>query len=82
MLALAGAKEETLRLLGHDLGFEPVGASSDLDDPVKQLGQVRALSEFAFDTPDDLPDALKNVSIADGKYRDRITGPLPQDADQ
>ncbi|MCE5200788.1 MAG: PglZ domain-containing protein [Armatimonadota bacterium] len=72
VLDLPGAKEETLRLLKQDLGFEPVGASSDPDDPVKQLGQYVLLSEFAFDTADDLPDALKSVTIAGDSYRDRI----------
>lgn len=67
-----GAMEELLRLLQADLGFVLPPGARGLQATLKALATYVLLSEFRFDLPGDLPDALTSLPLAEGKYREPI----------
>jgi hypothetical protein len=67
-----GATEELLRLLKAGLGFELPAGARGLEGALKALARYVLLSEFAFDLPGDLPDALASLPRAEGAHREPI----------
>lgn len=70
--AVAGAQEELLRLLRADLSFSAPSRVKALETVLQHLGRFVLFSEFAFDLPVALPDALANVPRADAACRERV----------
>lgn len=69
---VAGATEELLRLLSADFGYKPPARARAPESVFSPLGAYVLLSEFAFDLPGELPNALGALPRAPAAYRDRI----------
>ncbi|MEE9268670.1 MAG: PglZ domain-containing protein [Candidatus Krumholzibacteria bacterium] len=67
-----GCKEEVLRLLEDAFGFKPPARARSWQSIRESLGIYVLLSEFAFDLPTALPDALAAVPHAEPVHRERI----------
>ena len=69
---IAGGQAEILRLLQESFGFERPAQAKSWKEIQLHLGTFVLLSEFAFDLPAALPDALSAVPRADALHRDRV----------
>ena len=69
---VAGCQAEVLRLLETALGFKRPLQAKSWKDIRGHLGTFILLSEFAFDLPCALPDALSAVPRAEVAHKDRI----------
>ena len=67
----AGCLEEVRRLLEAEIGFQ-APKSKTWKEVRRQLGTYVLISEFAFDLPKGLPDALSAVPKADAGVKGRI----------
>ena len=67
-----GAREELLRLADAALGFSPPTVDASLEVILESLGRLVLFSEFVFDLPADLPDALSGVPPAEEARRQTI----------
>ena len=70
--AVQGTREELLRLAEAALGFTPPSVDASLEVILDSLGRFVLFSEFVFDLPADLPDALSGVPRADEARRQTI----------
>jgi hypothetical protein len=64
-----GAREELLRLLGREFGFESPEGATDLPST---FGRFILFSEFAFDLTQPLPEALSGFPRAGDRFRPRV----------
>ena len=69
---VAGCQAEVLRLLQSAFGFERPAQAKTWKEIQHHLGTYVLVSEFAFDLPGPLPDALSAVPRADASHRERI----------
>jgi hypothetical protein len=69
---VAGCQAEVLRLLQSAFGFERPPQAKTWKEIQQHLGTYLLLSEFAFDLPGLLPDALRAVPRAEASHRERI----------
>lgn len=70
--SVAGALDELLRALRSDLGYTPPPRVKAIEPITEHLGRYVLLSEFAFDLPGPLPDALATLARAEQAHRERI----------
>ncbi len=70
--AVPGASEELLRLLRAELGFAQPQDTRSVDSLIDPLGRYVLFSEFVFDCPSLLPDALACIARADAPFRDVV----------
>ena len=69
---VAGCQAEILRLLEAAFGFERPAQAKSWKDIQRHLGTYVLLSEFAFDLPGPLPDALSAVPRSEASHKDGI----------
>ena len=69
---VVGCQAEVLRLLKDAFGFDRPAQAKSWKEIQRHLGTYVLLSEFAFDLPGPLPDALSAVLRAEASHKDRI----------
>ena len=67
-----GAQSEFVKLMADGIGFAPSEKIKGWKKIREAISAYVLLSEFVFDLPGALPDALANVPRAELQYRDRI----------